>query len=84
MRASLDSAQGRLQRRLLDLYVRGEPDPLAVLLGAQSLDEALSQIDDLNRVAKQDVSIIRQVRQARVALCELAEEACQRFCCRRA
>jgi len=66
VRASLDSSQARLQRRLLDLYVQGEPDPLAVLLGAQSLDEALSQIDDLNRVAKQDVSIIKQVRQARV------------------
>lgn len=65
VRESLVSAEARLDRRVLDLYLQGEPDPLAVLLGAESLDDALSTIDNLNRIAGQDVEIVQQVRQAR-------------------
>ena len=36
-----------------------------MLLGAESLDEALSALDGLGRVADQDVSILAQVRRAR-------------------
>jgi 3D (Asp-Asp-Asp) domain-containing protein/peptidoglycan hydrolase CwlO-like protein len=61
----LDEAQRRLAARLRALYMEGEVDPLAVLLGAESLDEALSALDGLGRVASQDVSIVDQVREAR-------------------
>jgi 3D (Asp-Asp-Asp) domain-containing protein len=66
VKQSLATAQERLEHRLLDLYVQGEPDGLAVLLGAESLDDALSTIDNLNRIASQDVVIVRQVRKARL------------------
>ena len=63
--SDLAEAERRLASRLRALYMEGEVDPLAVLLGAESLDEALSALDGLGRVASQDVSIIGQVRQAR-------------------
>jgi peptidoglycan DL-endopeptidase CwlO len=67
-RADLGEAQRRLSIRLQQLYVQGEVDPLAVLLGAESLDDALSAFDGLTRIADQDGSILRQLRGARAQL----------------
>jgi cystine transport system substrate-binding protein len=67
-RASLRSAEHGLAKRLQTLYIEGEVDPLAVLLGAESLDEALTALDGLGRLADQDISILAQVRQARTKL----------------
>jgi peptidoglycan DL-endopeptidase CwlO len=64
-RSTLRAAEHALARRLQILYVEGEVDPLAVLLGAESLDEALSALEGLGRMADQDVSILDQVRRAR-------------------
>lgn len=64
-RADLAEAERRLGLRLSDLYVQGEVDPIAVLLGAESLDDALSAVDGLTRMADQDGSILRQLRDAR-------------------
>ena len=44
-RSSLRAAERGLARRLQTLYVEGEVDPLAVLLGAESLDDALTALD---------------------------------------
>jgi 3D (Asp-Asp-Asp) domain-containing protein/peptidoglycan hydrolase CwlO-like protein len=67
-RADLGEAQRRLSIRLQQLYVQGEVDPLAVLLGAESLDDALSAFDGLTRIADQDGSILRELRSARAEL----------------
>lgn len=64
-RADLAEAERRLGLRLSELYVRGEVDPIAVLLAAESLDDALSAVDGLTRMADQDGSILRQLRDAR-------------------
>jgi 3D (Asp-Asp-Asp) domain-containing protein/peptidoglycan hydrolase CwlO-like protein len=68
--ARSDMAAARLQlgARLRQLYVEGDVDPLAVLLGAESLDDALSALDGLNRLAQQDKDIIAQLTRAREAL----------------
>lgn len=58
-------AERRLARRLQLLYVEGDVDPLAVLLGAESLDEALAAFDGLGRVASDDRAILAEVKQAR-------------------
>jgi 3D (Asp-Asp-Asp) domain-containing protein len=54
-------------------------DPLAVLLGANSLDEALAGLDSLSRAAGQNNRIIEQAREARKELAaldaRLAEQA---------
>jgi 3D (Asp-Asp-Asp) domain-containing protein/peptidoglycan hydrolase CwlO-like protein len=74
VKLTLAAAQTRLEQRLLDLYVQGEPDPLAVVLGAESIDEALSTLDSMKRIASQDVAVVRQVRQARVDVREAVHE----------
>src|SRR5919106_2065644 len=88
-RSDLSEAERRLATRLQTLYVEGEVDPLAVILGAESLDEALSALDGLGRVASLDGAILEQVRvtratvdravhrlgERRAALRELVDEA---------
>ena len=67
-RTSFQAAQSQLAARLRQLYVEGDVDPLAVLLGAESLDEIVSALDGLNRLATQDKEIVGQLAQAKVAL----------------
>jgi cystine transport system substrate-binding protein len=67
-RSSFQAAQGQLAARLRQLYVEGDVDPLAVLLGAQSLDEIVSALDGLNRLATQDKEIVSQLARAKVEL----------------
>jgi 3D (Asp-Asp-Asp) domain-containing protein len=75
-RSDMAAAHSQLGVRLRQLYVEGDVDPLAVLLGAESLDDALSALDGLNRLAEQDRTIIEQLATAketlRSALAELA------------
>ena len=45
-------AQFRLGRQLRILYEQDEPDPIAVLLGATSLDEAIEGLESISRTAR--------------------------------
>ena len=72
--ATLLRAQTQLGDRVRDLYMAGEPDPLAVVLGASSLDEVVAGIDDLRRAASQNQTTIAQTRRARRSLHRLTEE----------
>jgi 3D (Asp-Asp-Asp) domain-containing protein/predicted nucleic acid-binding Zn-ribbon protein len=65
-RADVAEAERQLGNHLRELYVRGEVDPLAVILAAESLDDALSAFDGLTRLADQDSSILVAVRAARL------------------
>jgi cell wall-associated NlpC family hydrolase len=59
---SLKNAQKQLSARLVDMYTSGDQNPgLAVLLGASSLDEALSRMDAVDRVSQQDTVVLSQV-----------------------
>jgi len=49
VRRSLTASQQRVAVLLRDLYIQGEPDPIAVILGATSLDEAVAGIEGLSR-----------------------------------
>lgn len=79
-RTDLGRAERALAERLRALYVVGDVDPLAVLLGAESLDEVISALDGLGRVADQDREIVEQLEGARVRL----REAVRRLAARRA
>jgi peptidoglycan DL-endopeptidase CwlO len=62
-------AEERLAARIRQLYQSGgSVDPVAVLLGAQSLDEAISGLEGLRSVASGDRDIVRELRRARVEL----------------
>jgi peptidoglycan DL-endopeptidase CwlO len=64
-------SQRRLNELVRTLYERSEPDPVAVLLGAQSLDEALAGLESLDRAAAENVRVVRQARAARRQLARL-------------
>jgi peptidoglycan DL-endopeptidase CwlO len=72
-RADVAEGERRLGLRLSELYVQGEIDPIAVLLAAESLDDALSAVDGLTRLADQDASILDELRDARLELRDAAE-----------
>jgi 3D (Asp-Asp-Asp) domain-containing protein/septal ring factor EnvC (AmiA/AmiB activator) len=62
---SLKASQRTLSVRLQQLYEQGDSDPVAVVLGATSVNEAMNSLDTMNRVASQDKLVIRQTQQAR-------------------
>jgi 3D (Asp-Asp-Asp) domain-containing protein/peptidoglycan hydrolase CwlO-like protein len=65
---NMAAAHSQLGERLRQLYIDGDVDPLAVLLGAETLDDALAALDGLNRLAEQDQDIIEELTKARAAL----------------
>ena len=54
VRRSLKASQDRVAALLRALYIQGEPDPLSVILGATSLEEAVAGIDGLTRATAQN------------------------------
>jgi 3D (Asp-Asp-Asp) domain-containing protein/peptidoglycan hydrolase CwlO-like protein len=77
-RSDAAEAERRLGLRLNELYVQGEVDPIAVLLAAESLEDALSAYDGLTRLADQDSSILDRLRDARRELRDSLREASER------
>ena len=65
-------SQRQLALRLHALYEQQADDPLAVLLGAQSLDEAITSLDDLNRSAQQNKQVAAASRHAQTSLARLS------------
>jgi cystine transport system substrate-binding protein len=61
-------SQARVAQRLRILYEEGNVEPLEIVLGAKSLDEALSNLDNLNRAAGQGEDILRELAGARTAI----------------
>lgn len=68
---SLVVSEGLLAQHLRDLYEQGDVDPLAVVLGAQSLDDAVTRLDDLTRVADQSQQVAAATRAAQRRLARL-------------
>jgi 3D (Asp-Asp-Asp) domain-containing protein len=64
-RRTLNVAQRRLGEQLRLLYQSDEPDPLAVLLGATSLSEALEGLENISRTARQTEQIVDGARSAK-------------------
>jgi 3D (Asp-Asp-Asp) domain-containing protein len=70
--ATLHEAHRLLALRLRTLYEAGNTDPLAVVLGAGSLQDALDGLDGLSFAAQQDRRIIAQSLAARRELARAA------------
>jgi 3D (Asp-Asp-Asp) domain-containing protein len=64
-RRGVKISQGRLATRLRGLYERGDIDPIAIVLGADSLDTALTGLDSLGQMARGDRQVVRQLHAAR-------------------
>jgi peptidoglycan DL-endopeptidase CwlO len=62
-------SESRLAELVRTLYEQpGEADPLAILLGAASLEEALTGLDSLSRAAGENSRIVEQARSSRQRL----------------
>src|SRR4051794_25038247 len=70
-RHALDVSQHRLGDNLAQLYKQGDVDELAVVLGAESFDDAVTRVDDLNRVADQSRQFVEATTEAQVELTAL-------------
>lgn len=57
-RRTLITSERALGDNLRRLYEQGDTDTLAVVLGARSLDDAVTQLDDLTRVADQSRQVV--------------------------
>lgn len=76
---NLQASQRLLGDRLRTLYEEGEPDAIAVLLGATSLDDAVTRLDELERSALQGAQAATNARDGRTKLRGLALELVARF-----
>jgi 3D (Asp-Asp-Asp) domain-containing protein/septal ring factor EnvC (AmiA/AmiB activator) len=68
----LQISQRQLALRLHSLYEQPGEDPLAIILGAESLDEAITSLDDLSRAAQQNKRVAAESRRAQTSLTALA------------
>jgi peptidoglycan DL-endopeptidase CwlO len=78
VRSALRMTQEALAKRLQSLYEDGEADTLAVVLGAQSLDEALSAIETTDLAVTQDKGLLDRARLASRRLAALGRRLAAR------
>jgi 3D (Asp-Asp-Asp) domain-containing protein/peptidoglycan hydrolase CwlO-like protein len=64
-RRTMALAQRDLGRQLRYLYEQGPPDPIAVVLGATSLEEAIDALDAVHRAHRVTQQVLDQARSAR-------------------
>ena len=62
------AAEQRLGDQLRYLYEQGEPDPIAVVLGATSLEQAIDGLDAVHRAGRVTQSVLEQAHAARSRL----------------
>ena len=77
-RQALLTSQSELSNLARALYQQSGSDPLAVLLGARSLDEAIAGLDGIARAAGQNNRIVEQARTARTRLSGLSARLAER------
>jgi 3D (Asp-Asp-Asp) domain-containing protein/peptidoglycan hydrolase CwlO-like protein len=72
VQSSLRLTQRALAERLQHLYEEGNTDVLAVILGAGSLDDALSAVETIDLAAQQDENLLSRARAAAKRLARLS------------
>jgi peptidoglycan DL-endopeptidase CwlO len=75
---ALLTSQNELSKLVRALYQQSGSDPLAILLGARSLEEAFAGLDGISRAAGQNDRIVEQARGARTRLAGLASRLADR------
>ena len=70
---ALSLSERQLGHRLRALYMAGDADPIAVILGSSSLDEMMTGLDGIARAAEQNRSVIVQTRSARSRLAQMRQ-----------
>jgi 3D (Asp-Asp-Asp) domain-containing protein len=65
---STQLAQSRLAARLRALYEQGNVEPLEIVFGAKTIDEAMTSLDSLSRMTSQGEDVIHELKNARTSL----------------
>ena len=68
LRSQYQVAVDRLDRRLVTIYMGGEPSLLEFVFGASSIDEVLDKADYMGRIAREDRQIALEVAIAKKAM----------------
>jgi cystine transport system substrate-binding protein len=78
--ARLDArlSRHRLASRLRFIYEHRDTSSLDVVMGAHSLEEAMTQLDDYNRVAASNADVLTQVLSSRRSLSRLSRDLADR------
>ena len=71
-RSSLRRARAALALRLRALYEEDDPDVLGAILGARSLDDALTAVETIDLAAEQDQGLLRKARSVSTRLARLS------------
>lgn len=61
-------AEARIATRLRVLYEQGNVEPLEIVFGSKTLDEALAGLDSLSRMTGQGEDVLRELKTARVTI----------------
>jgi 3D (Asp-Asp-Asp) domain-containing protein len=72
------ASQRHLAERLRTVYEQGNSDPLAIVLGAKTLDDAVSGLETANAAAATDRSIVGRARATRAAYVRLQRTLAKR------
>ncbi len=67
-KTNLRTSQKRIAQRLVSLYTSDQDSTLEVILGAKSLDDMITRIDNAKSVTALDTSILNQVKTYRTAV----------------
>ena len=70
---NLRISQRLLATHLRTLYEEGEPNALAILLGATSLDDAVTRLNELDQSARQSENAVTDTQRGRAKLAQLAD-----------
>ncbi len=73
-RLDVHLSQVRLATRLRFIYDHGSTSSLDVLMGAKSLEDAMIQLDDFNRVAAANADVVVEVRSSQTQMIELRRQ----------
>jgi 3D (Asp-Asp-Asp) domain-containing protein len=71
-------AQRQLAARVRALYEQGNVEPIEVLFGSTSLDEAMTNFDNLSRVSSQGKEVLAQLRRAKQRLATASRDLATR------
>lgn len=65
----------QLERRVREIYMADEPDPVAFMIGATSFSDLIDTVEMLNRIGRQDDRIVKRVARARQRTVDAARAA---------
>lgn len=65
----------RLERRVREIYMADDPDPVAFVIGAASFGDLIDTIELLDRIGRQDERIVNAVRRSRERIATATREA---------